>query len=199
MNILAHCLLSDQKPGLLAGNFLGDFVRKKDVDLFPLSIQQGVWLHQKIDYYTDRNEWAKKSRDRLAPVHRHYARVVVDIIYDYILTCHWDRFGPEPLENFANHVYEMLEDYKEFMPKQAHKTYIAMRNNNWLVNYRYLSGIRRALQGMDHRSHFASNMERAADQLLSEYKDFENDFLNFFPTLIETKNDFLKEQNNASQ
>ena len=58
-----------------------------------------------------------------------------------------------------------------------------MTNHNWLVTYRSLEGIERVLNGMNSRTQGKSQMNLAIEDLKEHYKDFENDFFEFFAEL----------------
>ena len=53
MNYLAHACLSFGKPAYLVGNFLGDFVKNKDLEQLTPEVVLGVKLHRTIDVFTD--------------------------------------------------------------------------------------------------------------------------------------------------
>ena len=82
MNFLAHLHLSGNDPNILVGNFIGDFVKGKQVNSFEPGIAKGILLHRAIDYFTDKHEVVAKSKGRLREKYRHYSGVIIDIFYD---------------------------------------------------------------------------------------------------------------------
>ena len=60
MNYLAHVYLSGSDEFLCIGNFIGDHVKGKAYFDYPETIQNGILLHRKIDYFTDQHFLFKK-------------------------------------------------------------------------------------------------------------------------------------------
>ena len=102
MNFLAHLYLSGDNPKVKVGNFIGDFVKGKNLkDRFEADIARGIGLHREIDWFTDTHSIVKQSKDRLRPKYRHYSGVIVDIFYDHFLAKNWDRYSKQLLPDFA--------------------------------------------------------------------------------------------------
>ena len=102
MNFLAHLYLSADDPEIQLGNFIGDFVRGRDLSTrFSVGIVTGILLHREIDEFTDRHEVVKRSKDRLRPKYRHYAPVIIDMFYDHHLAVNWNAYHHQPLPDFA--------------------------------------------------------------------------------------------------
>src|SRR5450432_1821563 len=92
MNFLAHLYLSGDNPQVMIGNFIGDFVKGKNLtERFDTDVAKGIALHREIDWFTDTHIVVKQSKDRLRPKYRHYAGVIVDIFYDHFLAKNWDK------------------------------------------------------------------------------------------------------------
>ena len=192
MNFLAHLYLSGPEPDVMVGNFIGDFVRGRDVDrrLRP-GIAKGVALHRAIDAFTDGHEVVKQSKSRLWPKYRHYSSVIVDVYYDHYLAALWGDYSLESLRGFASRSYRVLLDREPLLPEQVRRMLPHMMDGNWLVNYGDVEGIRRALSGMSRRTRFHSNMEHSADDLTAHYASFRSDFQLFFPSLEAFAKDWL--------
>ncbi len=184
MNFLAHFLLSSASPSLMAGNFLGDFVKGKQYTAFPEDVARGILLHREIDYHTDTHPVFLQSKHRLVPTYGHYAGVVVDMFYDHLLAVHWKQYGAQSLPVFAAYVYEQLEAYWHLLPEKAAYVLSYMAKHNWLLSYARLEGIQQALEGMSKRTKFASGMEHAAESLKKDYAAFEEEFHLFFPQVM---------------
>ena len=192
MNFLAHLYLSGHEPDVMVGNFIGDFVRGRDVGtrLGP-GIAKGVALHRAIDVFTDRHDIVRQSKSRLWPKYRHYSSVIVDVYYDHYLAALWDDYSRETLAGFAARSYRTLLDREPLLPERVRRMLPHMMGGNWLVNYGHLDGIRRALSGMSRRTTFRSNMEHSADDLTAHYVSFRSDFQQFFPALEAFATDWL--------
>ena len=52
MNYLAHIFLSGSSPKSRIGGFVADAVKGR-YDNYPLAMQLGIWLHRKVDEFTD--------------------------------------------------------------------------------------------------------------------------------------------------
>ncbi len=184
MNFLAHGFLSGSSDPVLVGNFIGDFVKGRQIEKFDPEIAKGITLHRKIDEYTDLHPVVIRSKNRIRDKYRHYTGVIVDIFYDHFLAINWNTYSTEPLNSFCKHMYEVLFNYIDVLPSDAKQMLPWMVKNNWLLNYASLEGIDRSLKGMSRRTNFNSGMENAIIDLKENYSGFNEDFTEFFPNLI---------------
>jgi acyl carrier protein phosphodiesterase len=184
VNFLAHLYLSGDHPQVMVGNFIGDFVKGRNLsDKYSPDIVRGIELHRAIDAFTDHHPVVRTSKARLWNRYRHYSGVITDIYFDHFLARQWDNFSTITLENFASQAYQHLIDRQAILPERVLHMLPYMMQGNWLLNYREVEGIRRALSGMARRATFVSHMEQAANDLTLSYPDFEGDFNLFFPEL----------------
>ncbi len=184
MNFLAHLYLSGNDPKVMVGNFIGDFVRGRDLkEQFGEGIARGVELHRAIDEFTDKHTTVKLSKTRLWPTYRHYSAVIVDIFYDHFLAARWKDYSDEPLEVYAQRAYQLMHDHHVILPEQVKHMLNYMTRGNWLVNYAQVEGIQRALTGMSRRATFESKMEQSVEDLKRDYMEYEMEFRAFFPEL----------------
>lgn len=183
MNFLAHLALSGNSDSLRVGNFIGDFVKGKQLEQYPKAIQQGIRLHREIDFYTDQHPIVMQSKDRLRSKYRHYAGVIVDMFYDHYLAVHWPQFSQEPLQEFVQYNYTLLQSYATQFPDRARYMLPYMIDGDWLQGYKEIEGINQALSGMSRRTRFDSKMEHASKDLQQFYPEFETEFLAFFPKI----------------
>jgi acyl carrier protein phosphodiesterase len=183
MNFLAHIYLSGDSEQVMLGNFIADFVKGDAVECYQGEVYLGMLLHREIDAFTDRHQQVAASKQRLWQRHRHYSSVIVDIFYDHFLAKNWHEYSVIPLEEFARRTYSILQRYATLLPQRAKQVLPHMITNNWLVNYRKLEGIDRAMQGMAKRASFRSSMAGAVEDLQQDYERFEDDFSKFFPEL----------------
>lgn len=184
MNFLAHLYLSGESPKIKLGNFIGDFVKGKNLaERFENEIVRGIALHREIDWFTDRHAVVKQSKDRLRAKYRHYSGVIVDIFYDHFLAKNWNRYSKQSLPDFAEDFYNLIQQYEPILPEEVKYMMPYMTKGNWLLNYAHTEGIHRALSGMARRTKFESKMEEATEDLLNDYSDYENEFILFFPQL----------------
>jgi len=190
MNYLAHIFLSCQDENLLIGNFIADSIRNKEVVTYSEEIQKGILLHRKIDSYTDSHPVVKRSTRRLHPNHGKYAPVVIDILFDYILSHNWNRYSTEPLTQFSKRMYWILEQRKKDLPAKLQQRVPAMIKHDWLMNYGKEEGLRYVFERMEERAKFPNNFGKAVDDLLKDYDLFEQEFNQFFPEVILMVNEF---------
>lgn len=194
MNFLAHLHLSGKDPDIMTGNFIGDFVKGRNLlEQFDKGVARGIELHRSIDAFTDSNAIVRLSKKRLWPKYGHYSGVIVDIYYDHFLAKNWDIYHTVPLSTYAIQCYAMLTNRKESLPKQVQLMLPYMVNGNWLVNYASIEGIHRALSGMARRASFVSKMEESVIDLEEYYGDFQQEFNEFYPQLISHSTNWLAE------
>ena len=192
MNFLAHIFLSGDKPKIMVGNFIGDFVKGRNLSgRFEPEIARGIELHRAIDEFTDSHEIVRQSKNRLRPKYRHYAPVIVDVFYDHLLAHNWSTYHPVPLPDFAAHAYGILHEHHASLPEEVKQMLPYMEKGNWLVNYGRIEGIQRALTGMSRRTRFDSKMDESVNDLLQHYDDFNKEFELFFPELKSHAEAFL--------
>ncbi len=192
MNFLAHLFLSCQDENLLIGNFIADSIRNKDMPSYSADIQKGIYLHRRIDTYTDQHPEVKKGTRRLHPNHGKYAPVVVDIFYDYILSHNWQHYSEEPLTRFSKRMYWILEQRIADLPKKLQRRVPSMIAHDWLMSYGKEEGLRYVFSRMKERAKFPTNFDAAVDDLLKYYPLFEEEFNLFFPEVIREVNDFCE-------
>ncbi|HLT73122.1 MAG TPA: acyl carrier protein phosphodiesterase [Cyclobacteriaceae bacterium] len=196
MNFLAHLYLSGNRPGVMVGNFIGDFVKGGQVrSRFEEDIATGIELHRAIDEYTDGHPVVTQSKKRLRPLFRHYSPVVADMFYDHFLAANWSDYHPVALPEFANRAYDLLRSYHEVLPQGVKRMLPYMIRGNWLVSYAKPEGIHRALSGMAARTPYESGMEKAGEVLIAHYSEFRQEFMEFFPEIEAYVGDYLQGSN----
>jgi acyl carrier protein phosphodiesterase len=192
MNFLAHLCLSGDDEKIMVGNFIGDFVKGKDLEQrYHPQIAKGIRLHREIDFFTDRHLIVKQSKDRLREKYRHFSGVIVDIYYDHFLAKNWSNYSDEVLPDYADKCYSVMLSHESILPEEVKYMLQYMIKGNWLVNYSKLEGIHRALSGMARRSKFDSKMEEASFDLQHDYIEYEKEFISFFPLLRNYCRDWL--------
>lgn len=192
MNFLAHLYLSGDDPLVRLGNFIGDFVKGRDLtDRYEPGIVKGIELHRAIDEFTDQHAIVMQSKIRLRPKYRHYAPVIIDIFYDHFLAASWANHCNELLPDFAEDCYKLIQQNATILPEQVNWMLPHMARGNWLVNYAKIEGISNTLRGMARRSKFDSKMDESIVELENHYTDFKAEFEEFFPLLKNYSDSFL--------
>lgn len=193
MNFLAHLHLSGNNDQLMIGNFMGDFVKGGNLTgTYAPAIVKGIGLHRAIDQFTDAHQIVKDSKNRLRPKYRHYSGVIVDMFYDHFLAKNWNRFHHETLNDYARGFYSLARQYEPVFPKKLQSLMPYMIAQNWLVNYAHTEGLQQALKGMSRRTSFDSKMDQAVVDLNTHYQAFENEFMEFFPSLRKFSADWVQ-------
>lgn len=200
MNFLAHLFLSGNHEEIMVGNFIGDFVRGKDIYLrYPFHVALGIELHREIDEFTDRHPVVRESKIRLRPKYRHYAPVIVDMFYDHFLAANWSSYHTQPLAQYARQSYSVLQKYLPQLPDRVKYLMPYMIEGDWLFNYAQPEGIHRALSGMARRTPFDSRMDEAVHDLQKFKIEFESEFLLFFPELKRMSENFIRDRENGER
>jgi len=189
MNYLAHIYLSDSSEENMLGNFLGDFVNKSLEDEFQYSIKQGIFMHKKLDTFTDSHPDFLRSRKRISNTNRRLAGVLIDIFYDHFLAKNWHDYSSISLEEYADNFYRILNKFSYCLPDKLIKRMPYIIEENWLLSYRNISGIEITVERIAKRfSNTKHPLINPIDELINNYESLENDFKCFYPHAIEYAN-----------
>ena len=183
MNFLAHLLLSCEQEELMIGNFLGDFVKNRELPQFPEAVQQGIRLHRLIDSFTDAHPLVRQGTKRMHHRHGKYAGVVIDVLYDYVLANHWEKFGPGSLEVFTQRTYRVLEKHLPIMPERLHAIVPGMIADDWLVRYGTTDGIAYTFSRIQKRVSRPELLNNILMTLREEEAALTEEFTAFFPEI----------------
>ncbi|HEU0137785.1 MAG TPA: acyl carrier protein phosphodiesterase [Flavobacterium sp.] len=183
MNFLAHIFLSGDNELVKIGNFMADGIRGNDYKTMLPEIQKGVILHRAIDTFTDIHPVFRQSTKRLHYRYHHYAGVIVDVFYDHFLASNWKMYSNESLESYVDAFYQSLNQNIYLLTPKTLNLMPYMIEHNWLVSYKDVSGIKRILSQMDHRTKYRSNMTYSVEELAEFYDDFKSEFYLFFEDL----------------
>jgi acyl carrier protein phosphodiesterase len=183
VNHLAHIFLADPTPESRAGNFGADFF-KGSIHKHDPRIHDAIRLHRAVDAYTDAHPAALASKARLRRVSGAVSGVVVDLAYDHLLASSWDRYSAVPLESFAREVYGDLLAAQALLPVGLRQALPRMIADDWLLRYRTLEGVRRALGFLSRRMRRPPEIAAVIRAIEDHRADLEADFGVFFPELI---------------
>jgi acyl carrier protein phosphodiesterase len=187
MNILAHGWLSGRNDSLLAGNFLGDFVKGDPAHprhgLTPGEVA-GVRLHRAIDSFTDDHPEVAAVRDLLRPRCRKYAGPAVDIFFDHFLAANFAELTGESLASFTKYYYSALQQNRTHFPDPARRMLSALVQYDWIRHYPTIDGIDRSLKGVARRTAFPSGLDTAVEDLERYYVSIGQSFHRFWPALV---------------
>jgi acyl carrier protein phosphodiesterase len=185
MNFLAHVYLSGDNDEIRVGNFVADWIKGSDYNDYSPNIRKGIILHRSIDTFTDTHPIVKKSKSRLAGDYGKYAGIIIDIFYDHFLARSWEKYSRTPLNEYSTRLYLVLEQYLEIFPDEIRDFIPRFIRHRWLDTYASTEGIGRVLKGMSRHTSLPDHTDAAIQILLSFYEDFNSEFQEYFPQLIE--------------
>ncbi|AFY55210.1 hypothetical protein Riv7116_2705 [Rivularia sp. PCC 7116] len=184
MNYLAHLFLSNGTPNSLIGNLLGDFVKGSIENVYSPGIIKGIYLHRKIDIFTDSHPIFRSSKRLIGLNRRRFSGIMIDVFYDHFLAKHWSNYSSISLGNFTNRVYQVLQDNKNILPERLKSILPDMIAHDWLASYKDTSAINRAINGLSYRIKRKNNLFGGVEELFLNYQQLQADFSMFFPELI---------------
>ncbi len=172
---------------------MGDFTNLSPARLyerFHFSIADGVMHHRAVDKNTDKHQAVNESVGLLFSRHRHYARVILDVCYDYFLLRNWHKFSDVKPEVFIHRCYDQLT--KALSSDQPFPPRFALFINKFvscdlLTTYRTLDGVDLALSRIATRIARPTNLDRAVDDIRRCHDMIEASFLQLFPSLLRIK------------
>jgi acyl carrier protein phosphodiesterase len=184
MNYLAHIFLSGIEDEIVIGNFIGDYVKGKDYNNYPAIIRKGIMLHRRIDSYTDGHKIVHQSMSYFAPRYRKYAGIIIDILYDHFLVVDWDKFSPQPLDDFKANLFDILKRYHSVLPERVQFFIPSFIKNDWIDTYSTVDGILSVFYFMSMRTSLPNESEYAREILRKYYVQLQSEFLTYFPEII---------------
>lgn len=117
MNHLAHVVLAGTDEGLRLGAFLGDHIKgRAALNELPPDWAAGVILHRRIDTLSDAHPAVTAVLETLEPPWRRYGGVILDVLFDHMLTRYWQRFGEVRLPTLADEIDELLARHRSDLP-----------------------------------------------------------------------------------
>ena len=174
-----HLFLAGPDPGHQLGGLMGDFVKGPIPEDYPRAIAQGLHLHRRIDSFSHNNLHTRRSRNRLSEKYGHGRGIIIDIFYDHFLASSWSRYSPEPLEDFAKRVYELLKVHHQTLPGDLKLVAPRMIEHNWLVSYQHFEVVGKALQKISQRLSKPLPLAEATEDLTCHEKCLRADFREF--------------------
>ncbi len=184
MNFLAHLHLAGSDPERIVGNLMADFVRGSDLEHFAPAIERGIREHRAIDAFTDAHPRFLESKRLISPARRRCSGIIVDLAFDHCLCRTWDQFCDVPLEEFVEGGYQVLEAHRDELPGKMVRMLPRMIRENWLVSYREVDGLARALDRLSQRSPRLGMLHGSAEEVRENVDALEEQFLAFYPELI---------------
>lgn len=185
MNLLAHSYLSFSHPKILVGNMISDFVKGRKKFEYSEGIQHGIFLHRQIDLFTDSHEATKEARQFLKPAVGLYAGAFVDVAYDHFLANDINEFTDASLLSHAMNTYGILNKFHHVLPNKFQSMLPYMQSQNWLYNYKSLTGTKNSFDGLVRRASYLYSSVEVYNLFQNHYHSLEKCYKNFFPSVKE--------------
>lgn len=193
MNHLAHCFLSFGDEDVLLGNFIGDFVKGKEWQSYPVRVQTGIMLHRTIDSFTDNHAATDQSVRRIRSLAGRYAPPLVDILYDHLLAIYWEQYSETLFDDFAEKTYRQLAARVSEMPPVLAERLPRMLEGRFLHGYTRREGLDWVLNRFSERIEGKFDPVALSNAFFADLNGFSADFNVFFPDLIAVSNQFLQQ------
>lgn len=188
MNLLTHLFLSGNSPAFVVGSYINEIKSLQDFSDYPDDLQTGIRYHELINEFIHTHPVVARSRKRINSKYSKYSYESVVSFYNHFLAANWHRYSDLSLEKFANQVYHTLLDYHSILPYKAKATLPLMIQGNWLVKQANVSGINQIVKEMQVKSSRQTYTINALEDLIACYHEFQQDFEEFFPDLIQYAN-----------
>ena len=191
MNFLAHCLIgheaaagSDRASTLLAGGFLGDFIKGPVPAEMPVDLALGVRLHRRVDAFSNQQPGIRRSCDRFPEPLRRIAPILVDILCDHLLTLHWGSYGGEALEAFTARVYREVRDHDAWLTRHGQEFLAYAERRDLLAAYGDFGVAERAMGSITRRLRREELNPLIAAAVPPLLADLSADFHEYFPEIL---------------
>lgn len=193
MNFLAHCLLGHPDLALVAGGFIGDFVKGPVPSHLPAPLCAGIRLHRRIDAVSNTLPGMARSIRRLHPALRRVAPPLLDVMADHCLAKAWAHHGTGDLADFAASAYAAIEGFERHLPAPGRRFFHHMRDIDLLTRYQHPETARRGMLHILERlrhGHLAGHLDAMMGAALPA---LEADFAGYFPALVRATEDWKAE------
>jgi len=193
VNFLAHCLIAAEAAAgrreaeramLVAGGFLGDFLKGPVPEHLPAELAEGVRLHRRIDAYSNADPAMRKSSRRFPPDLRRLAPALVDVIADHLLALRWEQHHASPLTSFSRETYRQIHESREHLPAEGRRFLSWMVESDLLASYVSWETTLRGLRSITRRLGREELNPLIAAELPGLLDDLSQDFEEYFPDML---------------
>ncbi len=182
MNYLAHFHLSHGNDDLLIGALLGDFIKGPLKGEHGQAIEQGIFLHRKVDAFTDSHPLLKQAHQLFPQPYRRYAGIMTDVVFDHFLNQHWQQFHPQSLSTFSQEVFQIITTSHHLTPP-AKRQAESLARYDVFENYQHWETVEAALKRISQRLVRENPLALGAREMQAHYSALEEVFLQFYPEL----------------
>ena len=202
MNFLAHLHCSPNQELIRVFNFTGDGFRGNKWKLKATDAMIiGVELHRFIDSFTDKHPLSKIAKESIRPKAGKTAPVALDLLGDYFLHKHWETMRALRKNTLNVEMYDFIETCTQEISRNSHllqgkasNMWPYMNQENWLMNYSSIQGMKIAARGISARHPAAAILSDFFSQFKlnnTEYIAVEQWFVNFYPKLLSASEIFI--------
>jgi acyl carrier protein phosphodiesterase len=184
MNYLAHSFLSFSSEPVLYGQFIADDIKGNKWQLLEKNVQAGILLHRFIDDYTDSHPLLFDLKKKMHPILGKFSGVVLDVLFDHVLSMRWHDFSNQPREVWIQRTYELLKNRHAEMTERRRFIAEKMIEHDWMNMYHTQDGTARILNQMAQRIPFDNSLKDSFDVFLMHEKDIISTFDEFFPQIL---------------
>ena len=149
-------------------------------------------LHRQIDTFTDDHPVTKEAKKIFSAHYRLYSGPFIDVVYDHFLANDKTIFTEISLKAFASRSYDILDSYFDVLPPSFKQMLPYMKKHNWLLGYRFYTGIENSFAGIAHRAKFITESQTAFALFKENYQTLQQYYNEFFPMLKEFCLDSLR-------
>ena len=162
---------------------MGDFIKGPLKGQYSKDIESGIWLHRKIDLFTDQHQCVKQCQTLFTPELRRFSGIVIDIAFDHFLARHWAQYDCRKLTEFNTQVLHTLNSYSAVLPEAAQLFAERMSSRDILLQYQLPEVIPMVLNRTAQRLSRPTPLSDSGQQFLEHYDSLETQFFEFFPEL----------------
>lgn len=188
MNYLAHAVLSNNNNNLLVGNFIADHIRGNDFSAYSDEIVQGIYLHRKIDSFTDEHPLFKSSKRLFYKGFEKYSGILVDIYFDHLLAKNFKKYHEHDLDFFSKNVYQVYNQHQHLLPQSSSRFLQYVVKNNIYTAYADIRGIETVLFQLSQRIKHNVSLDESLETFIKNENELQDNFISFFSeAMIEFK------------
>lgn len=184
MNYLAHSFLSFSREPVLFGQFIADDIKGSKWKLLESDVQIGVLLHRFVDDYTDSHPLMLDLKKRLYPSLGKFSGVVLDVLFDHVLSLQWNNYSEIAREEWIQSTYNQLRSRQVEMTERRRFISEKMIEHDWMNMYMTREGTSRILDQMAQRIPFTNPLKDSFQVYLEQEKHIISTFDEFFPQIL---------------
>jgi acyl carrier protein phosphodiesterase len=100
----------------------------------------------------------------------------MDLFFDHLLAERWSARHPEPLADYAQRMYALIQSHARYLPDRTRAMLPYMVKGDWLTSYARIEGIGRALAGLARRVPGGEVMVGAEQVLADNLEQYHAEF-----------------------